>query len=440
MKGGDHIKHNRVLLSLIGIFAFLFVAAVAYSLFSDQDAYKHHTGLGEAISISPADTDIVFSYYRNGSEAIYTGDMEGKQTKQITKPKERNHRKPQFSPDGESLLYLAADSDGIQTIHYRPEWRHGETVQLTTADTHVFDAVFSPDGSTVYYIGMPSEDFQKLEGQKENGMDLHAVTTADSNSEQLTDQDAFVMNDLSVSADGTTLYYTAFHDQHQELFAYDVKSGDEHIFLDEHITDDIYHPVLSPDENRLAYTAVADESANGTFQYELFLLDMASGDTNRLTDLNTSVTSPVFFHEKDRIAFLVQNNWPREPSSYDIMTVDSNGEELAPLELNFPEPGNSISAGKIADSLVHPMTIMILYLALFGLLTIYYHARTRRTYLPATVSTILTGVILLGSFIAAAAINAWAGIGLFMLTIGTAICTAVLFIFAWMYRQVMKHT
>ncbi|MFD2761622.1 TolB family protein [Lentibacillus juripiscarius] len=307
------MKNNCTLLSIIGIVAFLFIASVVYSLVNENDPFEYYTGLGDSISISPDDTTLAFSYYTNGNEAIYKGDIESKNVERITVPEEKGHRKPQFSPDGEGLLYLASNNDGVQTMYYRPDLNSDETIQLTKAATHVFSAAISPDGSKVYYIAMPSEDFLKPEGEQENGADLYSVHINGSQPQKLTDKDAFAMTELSISTDGTTLYYTAFHDRKQQLFSYNIENGTESLFLPEYTSDDIYHPVLSPDEDRLAYTAVADKSENGTFQYELFLMDISNGDSKRLTDYNASVTSPSFFHHKNRIAFLAETNWPSEP-------------------------------------------------------------------------------------------------------------------------------
>ncbi|WP_100013105.1 TolB family protein [Lentibacillus sediminis] len=374
----------------------------------------------------------------NGNEAIYTGDIESKSVERITAPEEEDHHSPQFSPDGEGLLYLAANQDGVQTIHYKPDLGRDETTQLTKTDSHVFSAAISPDGSKVYYIAMPSKDFGVPEGEAENGTDLHSVNIDGSNSQKLTDKDTYAMNELSISDDGTTLYYTAFQNETQQLFAYNIEDGTESAFLPEHMSDDIYHPVLSPDEEQLAYTAVADTSENGTFLYELFLMEVSTGDSERLTDYNASVTSPAFFHQQNRIAFLAESNWPSEPSSYEIMTVSEDGGGATNLALDLPESSNTIQPGAIADKLVNTVTMTVLYVLLFGLLTVYYHARSNKTYFPAKLSAILTGVVFLGSF-AATAYNPWMGIGLFTLAGGLVGCTAVIFVLALIYRRVVRR-
>ncbi|SFE99327.1 TolB family protein [Alteribacillus iranensis] len=440
MTGGDSISNNRILCSLIGLVGFLFIASLAYSVLKDNDPYKHFTGLGDTISISTDDTTIAFSYYKDGKEAIYTGNVDGKNVEKITEPEEKtDHRQPQFSPDGKGLIYVAANPDGVQTIHYQSDLTSDETRPLTGTDHHVFSTAFSPDGSTVYYIAMPAEDFQKPEGEKENGAELYSVDVKGNPPQKLTDKDSYAMNELSVSADGENLYYTAFRDKKEQLFSYNLETGTEQPFLEEHTSDGVYHPAFSPNEDFLAYTAVADTSENGTFQYGLYLMDLSSGESTRLTDYNASVTSPVFFHQEDRIALLVESNWPSEPSSYEVMTVSYDGKEAAPIELDLPESENDIQLKAIADNVVNPLTMTVLYLLLFGLLTVYFHKASQKTYFPAKLSAILSGIVFASSF-AGAAYNGWAGIGLFMIAVWLFVCTAVLFLFAFVYRWFVRRS
>ena len=291
------MENHRLLLIITGVVAFLFVTSITYSFMNGYDSYDDHSGLGAAISVSPDDTTILFSYYENGREAIYRGSLTNGEVVKMTEPADQDHRMPQFSPDSNGILYLAADNDGVQSLHYINDPTGAESIELTGADVHVSDAAFSPDGRTIYYIAIPAEDFLKPEGEKENGADLFSVTAEDGDVLKLTDKDSFAMDGLIVSADGTTLYYTEF-DGMQRLMAYSIEEGTESAYLQEHLKNDLYQPAFSSDNELLSYTAVSEESSTGgsTFEYELFLIETSSGATKRLTDLNASVTSPAFFH------------------------------------------------------------------------------------------------------------------------------------------------
>lgn len=422
------MKKHRILLLCIGITAALLLASLTYISLSDRSPYDHSTGIGSGLAVSPDDKSLAFSYYQDGMESIYIGDIGSGTAEKVTGTEEQDHRLPKFSPDGESLLYLSANNDNVQSLHYLSD---GETAVLTDAAVHVFSAAFSADGSTIYYSAMPAEDFLAPEGKMNNGTDLFAVRL-DGSQIQLTDKDAFSMDDLTVSPEGNLLFYSSFEGT-QQLHAFDLEQQSDSVFMPQQFQGDTYTHVFSPEGDSVAYTAVADESMNGTFEYELFLQDTDAAETTRLTDLNAAVTSPVFFHGQERIAFLFQRNWPGEPASYEIMTSDFEGN-TDQLAFTLPESAGFQPAA-IMDRLINSFTLAMLYLLLFGLLSVYFHLTSNKVYLPVLLSAGLAALVFLGSF-AAAASNPWAGIGFFMISTVLAVCTGALFLFAFILRRI----
>ncbi|MFD2761621.1 hypothetical protein [Lentibacillus juripiscarius] len=121
------------------------------------------------------------------------------------------------------------------------------------------------------------------------------------------------------------------------------------------------------------------------------------------------------------------------------MTVSYDGKDATPVELDLPESSNDMQPGAIADKLVNTITMSGLYVLLFSLLTVYHHSVSNKTYFPAILSAILTGIVFLSSFAAVAFYNAWAGIGIFMLAVTLGGCTAVIFMFALIYSKFVKR-
>lgn len=376
---------------------------------------------------------MAFSYYTNGNEAIYTGDIEGKDVTQVTSPERgEGHREPKYSEDGESMIFLSEDSSKVQSLHYKPDLNDEGTIQLTDKDQHVFSAALSPDGGTAYYLAMPAEDYHKEPGQNENGTDVHTIHTDGSGHEQLTDEDRFDMSQISISEDGERLYYNGF----ENGIYYDIDSGMEKGDSEIAAPGEVYHTVLSPDEDYLAYTKVDDTSEQGTFIYELFLKDTSSGDSERLTDYDSNVISPVFFHRKEQLAFLANKNWPGEPSQYEIMTVPYEGGEMSPVNLELPESDNNFQPGAFADKLVNEATLTVLYLIMFGLSIVYCHG-FGRTYWPVIISGIITLISLISVFIAGYN-NPWLGVWVMTLTMWLGVCTVILLLFAFIYQKSFK--
>src|SRR5699024_5676880 len=148
---------------------------------------------------------------------------------------------------------------------------------------------------------------------------------------------------------------------------YDIDSGMEKGNSEIAAPGEVYHTVLSPDEDYLAYTKVDDTSEQRTYIYELFLKDTSSGDSQRLTNYNSNVIYTLFFHQKHRVALLAYDNLKGEPAQYEIMTVQYEAGEMIPVDLELTEPDNSCQTGAFVDKLVNEATLTFLYLLMHGL-------------------------------------------------------------------------
>ncbi|MCG1010796.1 hypothetical protein J4760_12270 [Salinicoccus sp. ID82-1] len=425
------MKKRSALLILIGIVALLFIGTVSYGILTPNNAYQHHTGLGESIDISPDDEHLAFSYYKDGEQSIYLGNLENGSTEEVVPSGTAQNSHPEFSPDGKGMIYFASQEDGVNILHYLPAPGE-EPIQLTSDDMHVFEAIISPDGNTVYYIAMPSADFNQPPGKQDNGSDIHRVDIDSDSHEKLTDKDAYDMRGLNMSQDGETLYY-AGSDAGEVMTSYDIETGEEAEYHVSDLPDYVSQPTLSQNGAQLAYVAQDGENENGTFIYELFLMNTESGETEQLTDYGASVASPAFFTHTNRLALLAEEDWPSEPSEFELMTVSENGGDLTSIDLALPQDGNGIGFWAFIDRMVNAVTLSVLYLLMFGLSIAYMHMRSR-TYLPVIISAVVAGLTIVGAIIAVAS-NPWMAIGLTTLAIWLGGFTLILWIFAFAYRR-----
>src|SRR5699024_5132769 len=193
-----------------------------------------------------------------------------------------------------------------------------------------------------------------------------------------------------------------------------------------------YHPHLLPDGQKMAFTAVSKESQKSSlFKYDLFLMDMDSEETERMTDLQAAVDSPVFFHHQDTIAFLENTTWSAEPAQYRLRTIDLQAKALSTIELDVPGSGGVDWLKRKLDQAVNIYTIAGLYTILLGLITVYFHSKAKRIYLPVIVSLVLAVIIFVGSFVVAAMGKPWMGIGFGMLAIGVFVCSLIVLVCAF---------
>lgn len=437
------MKRKRLLLMSIGLIFFLLLGTLLYIFLRDDNPNRYFTGLGEDISLAPDDSKIAFSYYVDGKESIYTADINGTNVEELTNTTNLQHRSPVYSPNGDKLIYLSEDNDGIQTLRIINE-DESEGRQLTESDLHVTDAIFSRNGETIIFVGIEAEEYKKGE-ESRAGVDLFSIEPDGGSLKKLTNADHYFMNNLFLSPDGNTLYYSEFDGDKEGLYSYTLE-GDTIVAEPSSLsgqlinTGSLYEPELSPDGKLLAFTDVSDESKESSlFNYDLFLQDLNTNTVERLTDLESAVTSPVFFHQQHKIAFLENTNWAASPAVYQLMTVDLATHEIEAVQLDAPQSAGGMQFIRMLDGAANTSTLGILYILLIGLLSVYLHYyHPRKVYVPSLISLVLAVTLFAANFVVAARLDPWYGIGLGMLSAGIFGCSAVVLLFVFIYRRFAK--
>ncbi|NKE03880.1 TolB family protein [Mesobacillus selenatarsenatis] len=412
-------------MGVIGIVALLLLSSIGYLLLGDRDAYKYYTGLGSGLAVSEDDQRIAFSYFNNESSAIFTANPDGSDVKRVSNPDHVYHTNPKFSPDGSRILYLSRDNNRIQSL-YTANVDGTNPKKISESSQHVSEAVFSDDNETIFFSGTPAEEFQKSEGESQEGYDLFSVKIDGTSMQKLTDRDFYTMESLVFSAEKKEIIFKDF----DELNAFNLE--DQRVYAADFngkLPADIFHLTLSPEKNAVAFTTIAEESKDTSlYEYDLFLKDLQNGDTERLTDLNSSVVSPVFFNNKNEILFLEYINWPKDPEEYKLRTVDLETQKVKEVTLEMPELEASNFVMKALDYSINSWSVGLLYTVLLILITIY--VVPGKVYLPSFISLSIGMLAIVASFAVAAMVDPWAGIGVGMLAFGLLVCTIIAFLFA----------
>ncbi|CEI82351.1 Protein TolB [Oceanobacillus oncorhynchi] len=436
------MKQKRILLITMGIIFVLLAGTLTYAILKDDDPYRYFTGLGEEISVAPDDSEIAFSYYVDEEEAIYTSNPDGTDVNKLTGSTEQRDSSPEYAPDGEKLAYLNGDSEGIQTLQViNPDG--SEEKQLTDNELHIGESIFSQDGESIFFVAVEAEEFKKGEESRE-GFDLFSINTDGSELEKLTDADYFSMNHLSLSSDGEEIYFGEFDGEKEQVYSYSLEDSAVNetpsvVPKDTANARSFNEPQLSPDGEQLAFTEVSEESQEiSLFKYELFLMDLETQEVERLTYLKTAVTSPVFFHDDNKIAFLENTNWSAEPAEYRLMTIDTATHDIEAVELDAPQSEEDNRLIQMLDRAVNSLTVAILYILLMSLLSVYLLHYAGKAYLPSIISFSLGILTFAASFVVAAAANAWYGMGLGMLAAGIFGCSIIILLFIFIYKRFVK--
>lgn len=432
------MKNKKIFFSSIVIVGLLLIGTFFYFIFQEDNPYQYYTGLGDNFDLASNDEKIVFSYFKDGKEAIFSADQNGKNVKRLTPFGSLRHHQPKLSPDSSKLLYLAKNKEGIDALYVANS--DGTNPKKIVSDKmHVTNALFASSNDTIYFTAKSAEDFKKAE-EANGGEDIYSINLDGTNRKQLTDKDYFSIDYFLLSPNGKELYYRG-DSEHIDTIALE-KEGEKNSLSSKLGIRDSYQQVLSPDGSKMAYTAVSKESETASlYEYELFLFDVESEKTNKLTNLKTSVTVPQFFHKANKIAFLEHTNWPDDPAKYRFTTIDIDSKKLEKITLDMPKStASSHWMMKTINGAVNGITISILYILFVGLITMYQvYFRAKKGYLPSIISLSFTIVAFIASFVVAMTVDPWSGIAIAMLAAGLLGCTVLLFIFVFVLNMIKKR-
>jgi WD40 repeat protein len=176
---------------------------------------------------------------------------------------------------GRELLLLNALDGGIR-----------ERVEMPDLDQQLNPA-FSPDGNTIV--------FRALKGGR---ADIWAYSMSSRNVTNLTDDDAFDLGP-AYSPDGKWIYYSSVRGTKAKIFRFDPSSpgSRQQITYGDWNDEDV---ALSPDGKRVFFTSDRDGGI-----YNIYSINLETGETNLHTNVVAGAFSPTVFIGKDNTEKLV---------------------------------------------------------------------------------------------------------------------------------------
>lgn len=290
---------------------------------------------------------------------------------------------------------------------------------------------------------MSASDLNKAEGESVSGSNIYTVDLLGEHHEQLATSIQPHINTLVFSKDGEELYYSVFTGNRDTVYAFSIHDQNEKLADFKHLFPrDTYLASfdVSTDKNSVLYTGISEASlTSNLFKYELYMKDIASEQTTKLTELDSLVHAPIFFHQSNTVAFLQDLNWPIKPEMYRFMTLDLETKALQQLEFELPESVVKYWFFKTVDRVINGWTVASLYVLFITALTLHFHKKQRRTYIPTMTSFGVSIFLFLSSFVVAGMTNPWYGIGIAMLAGAMFFCTFIVLLFAFILRKRMKN-
>ncbi|GAB4075178.1 hypothetical protein GCM10028778_26810 [Barrientosiimonas marina] len=309
---------------------------------------KGFSGFGKTTDVSPDDHELVFSYYHDDDAALYTVPVSGGEAERLAKPDEgKSYVHPTFSPDGEKLVFMEqweeeTEGEKRRYSQLRIMARHDDSVKtLMNTSDYITEAAFSPDGESLYYLKADTyQNYSPVASEQPHDCDVFRLDLASGETEQITEKESYDMSSLNVSPDGDRLMYTTFNNGDQ-LHVRDLKTGQEETlvpaadFASNQTV--ISAPAFSSDGDHAVFSSVAAKDKQGTYIYEGFRMNLETEEAEQLTNFHEHVTSPVSFHQADKWLVTVDNNFARADSDYNYWKISADGDEREPVTINMPD-------------------------------------------------------------------------------------------------------
>ena len=263
-------------------------------------------------AMSPDGRSLAFNTRENGagSHAITLFDIKTGKRRAITEPSAEiwGDYDPQFTADGESVVFARSISEGMQDI-YMIDIETGRERRITD------------EGRNIMGISLLGDRI--LYGTNRNGRyGIWSIDVKGGNRFQFPITSTGLMNP-SVSADGSTLVFEVL-DRDIKLEAIGLTGAHKSASILS-LNADILHPDLSPAGERIVF------SANLSGFYEIWDADISGGDLRRLTNFASGFTAhPRYSPDGATIAFDA-----RPETTARIYVMDRNGSNMIAVSGEF---------------------------------------------------------------------------------------------------------
>ncbi|HUJ33130.1 MAG TPA: hypothetical protein VLY23_17750 [Candidatus Acidoferrum sp.] len=260
------------------------------------------------LSVSPDGKFIATTYVKGSSWRIYKIDMGTGNATRLTNATTGEESSPAFSPDGKLIAYsYTAYADYQRIVVMNVDGSNPRT--LPGSGTANLDPTFAPNGERIY--------FRQAEPRPhEHRWDLFSIGTDGSNLTQLTHEGFYSVYDPSLSPDGKSMVVVlqGWNAPQQQIAIYSLDHTEKpERILQVHLPGKVplNHVFESPNymPNGKSILFIAATGGKRGDDYDIYLLDVEAGATERLTEGNGYAGALKLFPAGKTAAFL---KWPED--------------------------------------------------------------------------------------------------------------------------------
>ena len=268
--------------------------------------------------VSSDGSKLAFVTDRDNNREIYIMDLvwmdgytqwEGRNLENLTKTS-GNEWHPEFSPDGEELIYAFYEAKDDNYDIYIINSNGQNKRNLTARPGYEIMPKFSPDGSFIIFqswqFGVKEIFFiNLLEGNEVN------LTRAPKSNDLLSEGNAF-------SPDGQKIVFTSDRDGNRNIYVMNT-DGTEQTQLTTDLSHD-YEPVFSPDGLSIVFTSERDGNK------EIYIMNNEGNNLTNLSNNSADDWNPRYYPDNQKIVFqsMRDGNW-------EIYMMNLNGSKQTNL-------------------------------------------------------------------------------------------------------------
>ncbi len=281
------------------------------------------------LDVSPDGKSVVYPKYRYGKNQsmlfdIWMVDMETKKKTLLTSSMRANY--PKFSPDGESILYVAHENSTSQLFLIDSKGRNRKQITSNEFDTQIITPFWSPDGEKVVYA----------KSGPDGKMDIYMMDLETQNLQQITRSSEGDLLPIW-HPNGDKISFTGLYEHTPNLYTYNIMTGEI---------------IQNTDVGDIVMGIQWDKITSTITAMTLNTVDSArvvSIDPNRIANKTTINMNPGF------------SSWRTKSPDYPLKNINPKTEVKIKNEIRYKFQNNMTHLG----SLILPDTRSFLYNGVF---------------------------------------------------------------------------
>lgn len=317
---------------------FLASILVLFLLFLHLPSRDTPVGRMESVSVSPDEKFIVVDFVNGNTSFIYKIAVDTGIATRLTDAKVGDESGLSFSQDGKLIAYSYSPSKGERSRIIVGNSDGSNLRTWSPAQVRDFSPVFSLDGKTIVFSRSGFfGNYSPIAQPHYHGWNFYAADLNGQNVRQLTHENFYSASALSLSPDGKSMAVVIEGlDSPKQIAIYSLEHPEQPAqLLRPHVPkgQNIYNcPNYMPDGRHILFLAASDGKHG--FDYDVYMIDLATRALDRLTKGNGYATDLRVFPDGRTAAFLKwQSDRHATPVTSELYLLNLQTRSVAPLKV-----------------------------------------------------------------------------------------------------------